>query len=83
MTVPIKGRGSLEKTNFGILFSLLGGCGGQEKTDLEPFFLWKCVVVSKGLILDDFYFRICGSLERMRCEPLSFRVGVVVLNGLL
>ena len=35
--------------------SLLGVCGGLERTDFSQFLLWKCVVVLKKLIFISFF----------------------------
>ena len=37
--------------------SILGGCGGLERTHFEQFLLSEGVVVLKELILNSFYFQ--------------------------
>ena len=35
--------------------TILGGCGGLERTDFSQFPLWEAVVALKELILNSFY----------------------------
>ena len=35
--------------------SILGGCGGLERTHFKQFLLWEGVVVLKELVLNSFY----------------------------
>ena len=38
------------------MVSILGGCGGLERTDFEQFLFWEGVMVLKELIFNSFYF---------------------------
>ena len=44
--------------------SILGGCGGLERTDFSQFLLWEGVVVLKELILTVSTFGGSGGLQR-------------------
>ena len=43
--------------NWFSTISILGGCGGLERTHFEQFLLWEGVVVLKQLFLNSFYFQ--------------------------
>ena len=40
---------------FILTVSILGGCGGLERTDFQQFLLWEAVVVLKELDFNSFY----------------------------
>ena len=50
---------------------------------LLKFSLWEVVVLLSGLILDNFYFRGCGHLERHYFGQFLLWEGVVVLKELI
>ena len=60
-----------EMTRFLIIF-ILGGCSGLENNDFGKFLIQECVVVLKGLILDNFHFVRGGVLKRLILDNVHF-----------
>ena len=60
--------------------SILGECGGLERTDFQHFPLWENVVILKGLILDSFHIGRVFSLERTDFGQFLDWKAVVVSN---
>ena len=54
-----------------------------KKLILQQFLLWEGVVFLKELILDSFYFGVCGGLERTDFKQFLLWEGVVVLKELI
>ena len=63
--------------------TILGGCGGLERTDFSQFPLWETVVDLKELILIASILGRCGGLERTDFSQFPLWEAVVDLKELI